>query len=62
MDAKTHPHGVLEEVEESPDKVEESPETGSNERQCRNTGMFKERVLAHSGKPDYEHSPLKPKA
>ena len=62
MDAKTHPNGILEEVETCPNKVEKLTETRYIRLQCGDIGKFKERLLANSRKPYYEYSPLKPKA
>ena len=60
MDEKTHPHGVLEEMEESPNKMEKSVEVGDIQQKCAASCVFKKRILADSCQPNNEDSPLKP--
>ena len=62
MDEETNPHGVLEEVEACPNKMEESAEIRDNGFQRGNTGELKKGLLANRRKPDNEYSPPKREA
>ena len=55
MDEETNPHGILETLETSEDKIPKSEKAGNQQFQCRNTGKFKERVLANSRESDSEY-------
>ena len=62
MDAQTYPHGVLEEMEASPYKMEKPAEAGKFLQKCGDSCEFQERILADSRQPYIENSPLKPAA
>jgi len=62
MDAQTYPHGVLEEMEASPHKVEEPAEAGNLQRKCGYSCQLQKGVLADSFQPNIANSLLKPTA
>ena len=62
MDAQTYPHGVLEDMEASPYKVEKPAEAGNIQQKCGYSCQLKKGVLADSIQPYIESSPLKPTA
>ena len=55
-------HGVLEEMEASPYKMEKPVEDGKFQQKCGHSCQFQEGVLADSIQPYIENSPLKPTA
>ena len=59
---QTYPHGVLEEVEKSPHKMEKPAEAGNLQQKCGYSCQFQEGILADSIQPYTANSPLKRKA
>jgi hypothetical protein len=58
MDAATHPHGVLEEVEAGPYKVLEPAGAGSEREKYWNTSQFEKRLLANCQQPYTQSGPV----
>ena len=62
MDAQTYPHGLLEEMEASPHKMEKPAKIGNLQRKCWYSCQFQKGILADSRQPYIANSPLKPTA
>ena len=61
MDAQTHPHGVLEEMEASPHQMEKPAEAGNIQQKCGYSCQLQKGILADSIQPNIANSPLKQK-